>query len=228
MLHCYLKIVYYVALIIYHCVDIVSDWIEFGYEVCDQGIFAGVSTNSTTIKGILGFSCASGTVCSVVMLIVYVYYICFHWECSQKSTYRLLNNVEFQRDSLLNVVMIMKVKLRFATAILSSWNWSSQILSCISKTVYKVYCSYICTAISQNDLSSIILPSWRDILFAVCSIVAHLKLCICFTTKVFGLGSGEKMPDCGSRKWFLCVLGIIGCIVFEILSILYLLLALSS
>jgi hypothetical protein len=101
MLYCYLKIAYYVALIIYHCVDIVSDWVEFGYEVYHQGKFAGVSTNSTTIKGILGFSCASGTGCSGVMLIVYGCYICFHCECIQKSTYRLLKNVEFQRDSLL-------------------------------------------------------------------------------------------------------------------------------
>jgi hypothetical protein len=179
-------------------------------------------------QGILGFSCASGTGCSVVMLIVYGCYICFHWECIQKSTYRLLKNVEFQRDSLLKCgddnesktaicnrhfvlleLVISNIELYFKDSV------QSVLL------IY-MYC------ISRNDLSSPILPNWRDIFFAVCSIVAHLKLFICFITKVLGLGSGEKMPDCGSYKWFLCVIGIIGCIIFEILSILYLALALSS
>jgi hypothetical protein len=222
MLHCYLKIAYYVALIIYHCVDIVSDWIEFGYEVCDQGKFAGVSTNSTTIKGILGFSCASGTVCSVAMLRLYVYYISFHCECSQISTYRLLNNVEFQRDSLLNCSDDNESK----TAICNRhFVLAELVISNIElyfkDSVQSVLLIYM-YSISQTDLSSIILPEWHDILFAVCSIVANLKLCICFTTKVCGSGSGEKMPDCESWKCFFCILGMIGSFISGVLSSVYL------
>jgi hypothetical protein len=214
-----------VALIVYHIADIVFDWIEFRSGVCDQGKFAGVPTNSTAIKVILGLSCGVGSGCSVAMVVVYSYYIYFHWKCSKNLGYCLINNARLTRDRLLkcsddNQTRSPVCDRHFVFAELVISNFELYLKDDL-QSVLLIY-------ISRKDPSSVILPDWRDILFAVCSIVANLKLCICFATKVFGRGSGEKMPECESTKWNCCVLGIIGSIIFEGLSIAYLPLALSS
>jgi hypothetical protein len=223
--HCYLKIAYYLALIGYHVADIVFDWIEFGSEVCDQGHFAGVPTNSTAVKGILGFSCGVGSLCSLAMVGVYLYYIDFHWKCSQNSSYCLINNARLTRDRLLKCSDDNQTRTPVCNR---HFVFAELVISNIELYLKDDLQSVLLIYISQKDPSSVILPDWRDILFAVCSIVANLKLCICFTTKVFGRGSGEKMPECESTKFYCCALGIIVSIIFEILSILYLALALSS
>ncbi|CAB4030383.1 Hypothetical predicted protein [Paramuricea clavata] len=226
--HCYLKIAYYLALIGYHISDIVFDWIEFGSEVCDQGKFAGVPTNSTAVKRILGLSCGVGSLCSLAMVVVYLYYIDFHWKCSQNSGYCLINNARLTRDGLLNCSDDNQTRApvcnrHFVLVELVISNFELYLKDDI-QSVLLIYMY----GVSQKDPSSVIQLDWRGILFAVCSIVANLKLCVCFTTKLFGLGSGEKMPECESTKHCCCLFGMIGSIIFEILSILYLALALSD
>ena len=101
MLHCYLKIAYYVVLILYYIVSAVFDWIEFKDEVLHHSRFAGIPTHgSTAITITLGSSIAVGNLCSLAMAVVFFYYS-FHWECSQKSPYVLLKDVRFQLESLL-------------------------------------------------------------------------------------------------------------------------------
>ena len=44
--------------------------------------------------------------------------------------------------------------------------------------------------------------------FSVCSIVAHLKLCLCFVTKLCGCGAGEEQcREHAVMKAFLCIIG---------------------
>ena len=227
MFHCYVKIAYYVALISYHVIDIVSDWIEFSNEVGDHGRFVGVPNNNTAIEVILGISCASGSFCSLAMVIVYIYYIHFHWECSQKANYRLLNTVQFHGDTLLecrddNECKTLTCNRHFVLAELIISNIELYLKDGVQSALLMYMYS-----ISQNDSSSIIQPDGRDILFAVCSIVANLKLCICFLTKLCGIGSGEKLADWESSKCCCCILGIIGSIISELLCILYLALSLG-
>ena len=228
MFHCYVKIAYYIALISYHFIDIISDWIKFSSEVGDHARFAGVPNNNTAIEVILGISCGFGLICSLAMVIIYGYYIHFHWECSQKANYRLLNTVQFQGDTLLNCKddnegKTLTCNRHFVLTELVISNIELYLKDDVqSALLIYMYC------ISQNDSSSIIQPGRGDILFAVCSIVASLKLCICFSTKLFGLGSGEKMADCESHKCCCCVLGIIGSVISGVLCILYLSLSLDQ
>lgn len=213
--------------------SIFFDWFEFGYEVIHHGQFAGVPTNSTVVKVLLGCSCGFGSSCSAVMAIVYGYYIFFHWKCIHNGKRRSYRHVNFRYESqserlikcnvdndsgnksapcnrhfVLTELVISNIELYFKDG----------VQSILLMYMYSV---------SKKDPSSLILVHWRDIVFAVCCILGHLKLYICFITKLFGCGSGEKMPECESAKCLLCVLGSFGSLAFIILSILYLTLSLS-
>ena len=61
---------------------------------------------------------------------------------------------------------------------------------------------------------------WVSIGFLVCSIVGHLKLCLCFITKLCGCGAGEECcpEECCCAKAFLCVIGSVGSAIFVVLT----------
>ena len=61
---------------------------------------------------------------------------------------------------------------------------------------------------------------WVSIGFLVCSIVGHLKLCLCFITKLCGCGAGEECcpEECCCAKAFLCVIGCVGSAIFVVLT----------
>ena len=66
-------------------------------------------------------------------------------------------------------------------------------------------------------------PDWITIGFSVCSIIAHSKLATCFVTKLCGCGKGEVICCENSVCSVLtCILGLIGSIVFLVLTVLYL------
>ena len=225
MLHCYLKIAYYVALIIYYCIDIPFDVIQLKNEMRNHGRFAGILTNSTTNKVVLCVSFGSGFICTLLMMAVYCYYIHFHLICIKKQSYRLLHSVQFERDTLLNCSddnesKTMTCNRHFVLTELLISNIEMYLKDGIQSAL--LLYMYL-----TSDLSSIIQLNWHDIVFVVCNIVASLKLLFCFTTKLFGYGSGEKTTDCCSWKSILCMLGILGSIIIGILCILYLYISLA-
>ena len=222
MLHCYLKIAYYVVLILYYIVSAVFDWFEFIGEVLQHSRFAGIPTHgSRAITITLGSSIAVGNLCSFAMVVVYIYYITFHWKCSQKSPYVLLKDVHYQRESLLECsdggenrtptcnrhfvcleLFISNVELYFKEGV---------------QTVLPLM-------IYMRDPVVAIEREWPDTAFAVCIIVINLKLLFCFITKLCGKGSGEKPENCErtSLKCFCCMFGCAGSLAFAVLSIVYL------
>jgi hypothetical protein len=163
----------------------------------------------------------------LLMVIVYGYYIKFHWKCickSQEAAYHLLKTVRYSGDSLLNCSDDNESKTSHCTCnrhfvlaelLISNIElYLKDVIQCALLIV--IYCMF------QNDASLIIQPNGHDILFVICSIAAHFKLSICFFTKLCGLGSGEKMADCESSKCYLSVLGIFGSLASASFCIFYL------
>ena len=229
MRHCYLKIAYYVVLIVFYGFDVTFDWEEYLYEVREHGRFAGAPINSTAIKDALFVSCVSGSTCCVLMIGVYIYYIVFHYKCataSQETTYtRLETTAHSRRNWLLECDDDNERKSAVCNR---HFVLAELVISNIELYLKDGIQSVLLIYMSLNFQNLIIVPDWRDIVFAVCSIVANLKLIACFISKLFGIGSGEKLllEDCDSWKCLACMVGCVGAVVFEILSILYLALTL--
>ena len=215
MWYCCCKIAYYFALIAYHLLDVFSDWNEYIQEI-HQDKFTGVSTDSSVVKYMLLTSFISGSACSLAIIIVYIYYICFHIECSVKPSYYLLpsvnfheNEVEICRHENGNQVRHCDRHFVLVELIISTIElYAKEGIQCVLLVVFA----------SQN---SSIRPEWPDILFAVCSAVGNSKLFICFITKFLGRGSGETKPACESVKWYCCVFNCFVSLVFETLLLVY-------
>ena len=89
MLCCKLKIFFYLVLIGYHGFDVYSDWSNF-LELLEDNTVSGIliSTNSSLVKVFFGFSCVTGTLFSIIMIVAYGYYIKFHWYCIHHASYQ--------------------------------------------------------------------------------------------------------------------------------------------
>lgn len=233
MWHCYLKIAYYSALIVYHCVDFVFDWVQFVNGVCIHGRFVGIPTKSDAIKVILGFSCTSGTFCSLFMVLyVYKNYIKFHWKCIKTcrstSNSKSVKSNQVELEDVVNVITTCPSK--------RSDDHETETTDCDRRFVLTELIISNMELYLKDGMQSALLMymyessgtrlGWHNIIFAVCSIAANFKLLICFMTKLLGCGSGEKI-DCESWKCRFCLVGCVGSLVFEALSIVYLVFALS-
>ena len=221
MWHCCLKIVYYIGLIIYHCVDIFSDWNEFKVEIHDHGRFAGVPTNSSTVEDIVIVSCIFGSICSVLIWGVYFYYIYFHLKCICKSSYRLLERVHYQDtegDTLLTCTHDNESQPAICNRHVVC---AEMIISNIELFKEGLQCGLLLYFALENNRASI-QPDWPDILFAVCSAVGNSKLLICFLTKFYGKGSGETAPHHESAKGCWCMLCCLVSLIFIGLTVFYL------
>lgn len=222
MLHCYLKIAYYAVLILYYVVNAVFDWIEFTNEVLDHSRFAGIPTHGcTTITIILGSSIAVSNLCSLAMTGVYLYYISFHWECSQNLPYALLKDVRFQRENLLECSDDNENRIPTCNRhVVCLELFISNIELYLKEGVQTV----LPLLIYMRDPVVAIQREWPDTAFAVCIVFFNVKLLVCFITKLCGKGSGEKFEDCEKTSWkcCFCLFGCAGSLAFAILSIVYL------
>ena len=213
---CYAKIAYYIVLIVYHLCDIAFDWYTFSVEY-SNGTFSGIPTN-IDIEVFFGISCGVGTFCSIAMIVVYGYYIAFHCDCIQNPSvaYHAFGDGKVSLSGA--VCRYKKCDRRFVLAEL----WIS-VLELLGKDDIQ---SSLLFYVSQSILSR---PSWQSIALSICSIVAHLKLLICFLTKLCGFGSGEGGGNnCSCAKVFACVIGLMGSIVFLSLTIVYLVKAFTN
>ena len=73
-LGCCAKIVYYIVLMTYHGLDNWFDWCNY-FELYADKPFSGIN------EFLFCFSCAFGLLMSLAMIVVYAYYIKYHWEC---------------------------------------------------------------------------------------------------------------------------------------------------
>ena len=140
------------------------------------------------------------------MIVVYICYIKFHGECIYRGCcgYKLLSTCNRHFNDF---------ELFFS------------ILELFGKDAIQ---SYILYRFSRSDILEE--PTCYFLVFAFCSLFAHLKLCSCFVTKLFGCGVGEESfckcesVPCGEKflKVIACFIGLITsgmCLYFTIVSI---------
>ena len=228
------KVFYYVVLIFYHLCDIFINWTTFtcfftgtfarapinttlfplkillSVPSCDfagessalDGRFAtsacGSFINTTVFKGFLllypaAFTCTLWTVFGLTMIVVYGYYINFHCNCIDKgctvSKHRCYEDVN--KNVVSTELRISLTELVFKEAVKSGFLfWLCKSGSISSRTT-------LCST-----------TFW----IAICSVVADVKLKICFVTKLCKCGKGETKPHGGPKK-LACVIGILGSVV---------------
>ena len=202
MLCCWAKIVYYICLILYHAFDVDIDF-NTVVLIHNNGTFAGASTNSIVVEYLFGFSFVVGCVCSIAMILVYLYYIKFHLSCICESSWRRCDK---------------RCNRRFVYAEL----WISLLELLFKDDIQSGLLFWVCVSGSVSTR-----PGWQPIALSVCSVVAHLKLGICFATKLCGCGEGEEEHNGSCAKLVACFIGMIGSVLFLIFTIAYLVYALA-
>ena len=214
---CIVKIFFYVILICYHIGDVFFDWYNF-VLLCLDHKFSGVPLSAIeeiVIAGLFVYSCLTGTLLSFALMYTYGRYIGHHWHCMNNASYSAVNysndDVSFLRDRKCDKECNRKyVNLELWISFLELLfkdDIQSGILFWASNSSQRSFTG------SPHD--------WISIGFLVCSIVGHLKLCLCFITKFFGCGAGEDCPEefcacCG--KAFLCIIGFVGSAIFVVLT----------
>lgn len=198
MFCCFAKILYYMVLIVYHLYDIYFDCNTLSL-IYNDGTFAGATTKSIVVKGFFMLSFLCGFVCSIAIIWVYLYYIKFHLSCicdGYDSPGRSCDkkcNRRFVSAEL--VISLLELFLK------------DDIQSCILFSI----------VMSETIVTP---PIWQPVTSAICSVFGHLKLLICFFTKLCGCGEGEGDASCGKK--FACFIGILGSALFLCFTITYL------
>ena len=203
---CKVKIFFYFVLICYHIADFAFDLHTF-FVLLREHKFSGVSISESeehTIQILFGLSCITGAIFSFVMIGTYAYYFYYHCYCMNNAGYDLVHyssgdawfSPDHRCDKKCNRTF---VNLELRTSVLELL-FKDDIQSGILFWVYNG---------SQSSAASN--PGWMSIAFSVCSIIAHLKLCLCFLTKLCGCGAGEERcgEDCEDavKKAISCIFG---------------------
>ena len=193
MFCCFAKIIYYVILILYHSYDIYFDCNTLSL-IYNDGTFAGAS-----IKGFFMLSFLIGFFCSIAIILVYLYYIIFHLSCiceecdSPGGSCDKTCNRRFVSAELVISLLELFLKDDVESGILFS------------------------IVMSETIVTPLI---WQPVTSAICSVFGHLKLLICFVTKLCGCGEGEGDASC--EKIVACFVGILGSALFLCFTIAYL------
>ena len=204
---CAAKILFYLVLICYHMGDFFFDWYTFAVLLRDHK-FSGVSiskSDESMIQIPFGLTCLTGTIFSFAMIVAYIYFIKHHWYCMNNASY---SGVKYSDDDVWFPGpdhKYDKTCTRNFVNPVSAEFWIS-VLELFLKDDFQSGILFWAYYGSQSSATSN--PGWMSIAFSVCSIVAHLKLCLCFITKFCGWGAGEER--CGEddvMKAFLCIIG---------------------
>ena len=193
------KIAFYIILICYHIVDLILDRWTFGVLLQDHK-FSGVSVSKCeecTIKFLIGLSCSTGTLFSIALVVAYLYYIKHHLYCLKNASYSPVN----QSDDEVSPPPDQKCDKKFVNLEL----WISVLELFLKDAIQSGILFWVYSGSQSSATSN---PGWMWIAFSVCSIVAHLKLCLCFITKLCGCGAGEELcPENLCKAKRLCSIG---------------------
>ena len=215
MLLCKLKIFYYVVLIAYHGCDVYFDWSNFLELFKDNKVSisrSSTSTNSSLVKPFFVSSCATGSLFSIIMIVTYGYYIKFHWYCIKHASYRAVR----YSDGELSILSDRGCDKKCSRTFVALELWVSVLELFLKDDIQSAILFWIYT--SQLIKTK---PYWRFFALQACSVIAHVKLGICFMAKLCGCGAGEEdCCDSGScAKIFASVIGFIGSVVFFVLTV---------
>ena len=187
---CTVKILFYLILICYHMIDLFFDWYTFAVLLQDNK-FSGVPISKSEVSMIQIPFGLSCVTGSIFSVVMIVAYICYI-----KHHWQCMKNADRQ---LVNFELCVSALELFLKDIIQSG---------ILFWAYEVSPS---SATSNPDSISIV--------FSVCSIVAHLKLCLCFLTKLCGCGVGEERCDEHTvTKAISCIIGFGGSAICLILT----------
>ena len=218
MFLCKLKILYYLGLIIYHGCDIYFDWSNFLELFEDNKVSISgslISTNSSLVKTFFVFSCGTGSLFSLIMIVAYGYYIKFHCYCIYHASYRSVSYSDGEVSISSDRRCDKKCSHKFVTLELRVSVLELVLKDDIQSAI--LFWIYNSQVIKTK-------PYWRFFAFQACSVIAHLKLGICFMTKLCGCGAGEETCcDSGSCvKSLASVIGFIGsavCLCLTLVSL---------
>ena len=178
-----------------------------------------ISTKSSLVKTFFVISCVTGTVFSIIVIAAYGYYIKFHWYCIHNASYRSVKYSDGEFSFFSDRRCDKKCNRPFVTLEL----WVSALELVFKDDIQSAILFWIYT--SQFIKTR---PGWKFIVLQTCSVIAHLKLSICFMAKLCGYGAGEE-PCCDGScaKNFASLIGFIGSAVFLGLTVVSLVEAVS-
>ena len=197
---CYAKILFYVGLIVYHIVDFCVDWLAY-HKLETEGTFSAIPHHNSVASVLFLASCISGTLSGVVMIVVYGYYIKHH-RASMASLNRY--SVRVKECDVGFVVLELAISL-------CEMVFKDGIQSALLFAVYN--------SDGEPNEDSANAPRLSKV-FAVSAIVGNVKLFACFTSKLYGLGSGETCSS--GLKCLACFLGSMCSLTFMYFASLYL------
>lgn len=190
-LNLYWKIFFYVGLIVYHGTDVYFDWAV--YKNLPKDV-SDITENNSTVGAAFLASCIAGTLLSVLMMCVYLYYIRFHRSF-------LTNQIGHEPLELNQRFITMELAVSLCELIYKELIQSSVLFTAFNSSVQKTCVSTLTRA------------------FTACSLVANVKLLLCFCTKLCGLGTGEEIKSV--IKALVCLVGCIGALLGLCFSSLY-------
>lgn len=218
MLCCFAKIVYYFVSIGYHVVDVYFDWIQY-YEIKNKQLFTGAHNRNGVVREVFLSSCCVGSILGLAIVFVYFYYIYFHLKYLVR---RCMGYTQTAYNDPSESLMFLGKRNDSHYRVYNCnrhYVWAEMIVSLAQLAFKDMAQSILLIVAVESDPS----PTWPDIpsvVFIVCSVVAHLKLLVCFATKLCGFGAGEH----GFKNWnaysVSCVLGCIGSFVSLILLLI--------
>ena len=153
------------------------------------------------------------------MIVAYGYYIKFHWYCIHNTSYRSVKYSDGEFSVFSDRRCDKKCNRTFVT--LELWVSALELVfkdDFQSAILFWIYTSHFIKT----------RPGWKFIVLQTCSVIAHLKLGICFMAKLCGCGAGEE-PCCDGScaKNFASLIGFIGSAVFLGLTVVSLVEAVS-
>ena len=215
---CIAKIFFYVLLICYHIGDVFFDWYNFALLHLDHK-FSGVpisASEESVIEILFVVSCFTGTLFSVALMYTYGCYICHHWYCMNNASYNAVNYSDDDVSLLRDRKCDKKCNRKYVNREL----WISFLELFLKDDIQSGILFWAFNSSQRPFTGS---PhEWISIGFLVCSIVGHLKLGLCFITKLCGCGAGEELCHeefCACcAKAFLCIIGSVGSAIFVVLT----------
>lgn len=213
----WIKLSYYIILTGYHVADCFFDWRVYLVLKNDK-MFAGVPYDSPFVEEFFLVSCCCGSLLGFAMIIIYGYYIKFHFS----SLYHISADLSAHSNP--------KSQSKF------SWKCHGcrHKPNCNRHYVLPEFIVSLLELSLKDDIQGGVLfgltitkrllppPDNLSLVFAVCSVFAHMKLFISFITKLCGLGVGEgDWQEVPVIQSVLCVIGCIGSFVLLIFTLLY-------
>ena len=206
------------------------DWYNF-HVLLTLGTIAGIPANVIAVKILYGFSCASCTICTAALMVVYAHYTQHHHSSlfgAAQGNYRLNGPAEGSASIRISdnedEEKVSVIVGNGRSRIHPKHVFAELIISVAELTLKDDIQSGLLFWVSMTNTFTSTL-SWSSVLFSVCSLLAHFKLFTCFVTKLFRLGDGED-ADSDRLRWELrfsmCLFGCIATVVFEGLMIAYL------